>query len=419
MSEPDQSTSTAQSLIDAATALMRDLGPVGVTFRSVADVAQVSVATVQHHFGTKEQLLLLVQQAALRDDARRLRAFAEALPVAIATPETVHAMMRSLIADACGANAERTRARLSALMAATRDGAARPAARRWLGAHRHFFGKLLKGVAPAPESAARYLIEVMIGIEVVSLGCRRQSIVPLLNDELLRYAVEAALGRCQPTCPDAFRANVTALLHVRRERHAIAAGDKAGKSEKSARVRHDILNATATVLARGGLGELTHRAVAKEAGIGASLVSYHFRGIGDLLHAAYRHIHDGFARVAMPARGPAMGPFQAVLAAMLGARHGGVPAVLGSLEALIASAYDEQLADMAWQTRLMRGVYYLHAPDAEEFPLRSADFFAHMLSIWGLGLSLVSHAAWSGRRFESCLRGRFDAVEPFFPPEKM
>ncbi|MFM0500833.1 TetR/AcrR family transcriptional regulator [Paraburkholderia caffeinilytica] len=413
MSEPSQPAPTAQLLVDAATRLMRDLGPVGVTFRSVAEVAQVSVATVQHHFGSKEQLLLLLQEIALSDDAERLRGLAEALPMtAPAEVEAVHAMVRSLVADACGANAGRTRARLSALMAATRDSAARPAARRWLSLHHRFFARLLDGVAPSPRSAARYLVELMIGVEVVSLGCRQRSLVPLLNDELLHYAVEAALGRNTPVCPDAFRANVTVLLQRRAERHAKPAGDK------SADVRREILNATAVVLARGGLGELTHRAVAKQAGISASLASYHFRGIDGLLHAAYRHIHDGFARVAMPARGPAMGPFQAVLAAMLGTRHGGVPAVLGSLEALVASAYDERLADMAWQTRLMRGVYYLHAADAKEFPLGNADFFAHMLSIWALGLSLVSHAGWSERRFEACLRSRFDAVEPLFANAK-
>ncbi|MFM0646967.1 TetR family transcriptional regulator [Paraburkholderia bryophila] len=414
MNAPSQNVSTAELLIHAATALMRDHGPVGVTFRSVAEAAEVSVATVQHHFGSKEHLLLQLVQSALREDAARLRPYADALPDTSSSNapvemENVQAIVRSLVADACGANADRTRARLSALMTATRDGAARVAARRWLSEHRRFFARLLNGLVPRPNHAARYLVELTIGVEVASLGCRRHSLMPLLNDELLRYAVDAALGQGKPACPVAFRANVIALLQQRAAQHTPPASDK------SAQARRGILNAAALVMSRGGLAELTHRAVAKEAGIGGSLVSYHFRSIDVLLHAAYRHIHDGFARVAMPARGPAVGPFEAVLAAMLVTRHGGVPAVLGSLEALIASAYDEQFADMAWQTRLMRGVYYLHAPDATTFPLGSGDFFAHMLSIWALGLSLVSHAGWSERRFEACLRSRFSAVEPLFP----
>nr|WKF56515.1 HTH-type transcriptional regulator BetI [Paraburkholderia busanensis] len=431
MSTASQPASTARLLMDAAHALLRDHGPGAVTFRSVAEAAQVSVATVQHHFGDKEQLLSQILDAVLRDDAQRLRPFDDAWRSDVpATVASVHAIVRGIVADACGANADRTRARLSTLMAATRERNARHAARRWLAAHRRFFARLLEGVAPQPRHAARYLVELTIGIDIVSLGCRRRPLIPLLNDELLRYAVDAALGHGKPACPDAFRANVTALLQQRATQQAgmdqqpakgkkedgtAKTGNAASKADKSAQVRREILNAAAAVMSRGGVTELTHRAVAKEAGIGASLVSYHFGSIDILLHAAYRHIHDGFARVAMPARGPAMGPFEAVLAAMLGTRHGGAPAVLGSLEALLASAYDDQLADMAWQTRLMRGVYYLHAPDAKTFPVGSADYFAHMLSIWALGLSLVSHAGWSERHFEACLRSRFDAVAPLFP----
>jgi TetR/AcrR family transcriptional regulator, regulator of biofilm formation and stress response len=405
-----ETLSTAQKLADTAASLLAGQGPAGVTFRLVAEAAGLSVATVQHHFGTKEGLLHQALRGALAADASRLHTLATTInPHQPLTRAEIHALVRSLVMDACGANAARTRARLAALMAATRDRTAQAAARRWLAAYRHFFESVLRELAPQPREAARFLVDAMLGVEIVSLGCRWNALVPLLNDELLGYLVDAALMQGKAACPPAFRSNVAAMLHARALEPATPLAGKAAEA------RRQLLSAAAFVLARGGANELTHRAVAKEAGVSASSATYHFGTVGELMHAAYRHIHDGFARVAMPPQQPPMGAFEAVLMAMLHSHHGGAPAVLGSLEVLLASAYDETLAQMAWQTRLMRGVYYLHAPDAWDVTLGSADYFAHALSIWALGFSLAAHAGWRAPRFEGCVRARFAAVERFFP----
>ena len=50
-----------------------------------------------------------------------------------------------------------------------------------------------------------------------------------------------------------------------------------------------------TVLARDGMGGLTHRAVATEAGVPLASASYHFTGIEDLVLTAMRQANDDLA----------------------------------------------------------------------------------------------------------------------------
>ena len=60
------------------------------------------------------------------------------------------------------------------------------------------------------------------------------------------------------------------------------------RAEASERVREAIVAATVRVVAREGVGAVTHRRVAAEAGVSLSSTTWHFATKGDILEAALR-----------------------------------------------------------------------------------------------------------------------------------
>lgn len=65
------------------------------------------------------------------------------------------------------------------------------------------------------------------------------------------------------------------------------AGNARGEQRRSL-----ILQAAVRVVARSGVGALTHRAAATEAGVSLASVTYHFPGINDLRRATFTHAAD-------------------------------------------------------------------------------------------------------------------------------
>ena len=71
------------------------------------------------------------------------------------------------------------------------------------------------------------------------------------------------------------------------------------RAEASQRVRESIVDATVAIVARDGVGALTHRRVAAEAGVSLSSTTWHFATKGDILEAALRWTADReIARIA-------------------------------------------------------------------------------------------------------------------------
>ena len=69
------------------------------------------------------------------------------------------------------------------------------------------------------------------------------------------------------------------------ETSTTAPGVRRGKSE---RTRQGILEAALRVVARGGVDAVTHRSVAKEAGLTHGTLTYHFASRDDIVLAAFR-----------------------------------------------------------------------------------------------------------------------------------
>ncbi|MDA0160561.1 TetR family transcriptional regulator [Solirubrobacter ginsenosidimutans] len=64
------------------------------------------------------------------------------------------------------------------------------------------------------------------------------------------------------------------------------------RAEASQRVRESIVAATVAIVAREGVGALTHRRVAAEAGVSLSSTTWHFATKADILEAALRWTAD-------------------------------------------------------------------------------------------------------------------------------
>jgi TetR/AcrR family transcriptional regulator, regulator of biofilm formation and stress response len=75
-----------------------------------------------------------------------------------------------------------------------------------------------------------------------------------------------------------------------------------GRRLKGARRREELIDATLRIVARDGVGAVTHRAVAAEAGVPKSAATYHFDSLDALLVAALRSGTEQFVR-ALPGSG--------------------------------------------------------------------------------------------------------------------
>jgi DNA-binding transcriptional regulator YbjK len=88
---------------------------------------------------------------------------------------------------------------------------------------------------------------------------------------------------------------------------AAAPGRRASPDE----VRQAIIGATVRIVGRGGVAAVTHRAVAREAGVSLSSTTYHFASKGDIVDEALREVaRREIAQATQAARAlEALGPF--------------------------------------------------------------------------------------------------------------
>jgi len=391
-------------LMAAGAALLGARGLGGVTVRAVAARAGLAFPTVQHYFPTKEALIRAVYRQALAQDTRCFAEFESLLAVVPADEEAAFQILRTLLAWSCGAGATITAARNAALMGIGRLRGPYRDSRRWMARRRWLIGRILRGIAPDWRAASRLLLELMVGIELVSLGCREQPLTPLLNEELLRHGFNAALGRGQSYYSHWFE---RCALDVMRK------DVQSAREPDGAPARRKILDAGTRILAERGVTELSHRSVAREAGVALSVVSYHFRASSDLVHGVYQFLQREAASFAEKEYflGPVGGPSGA---SVFDVFIGGAPAYMASLEALIAAAGNPELAEFAWKTRMTCGIYYFYRPgETEHFD--AAAFNMHVFSIWGAGRTLLAEALWREHRIAPLLRARLKQAGRWFP----
>jgi AcrR family transcriptional regulator len=403
-------TDSVEKLVAAGVALLGTTGHDGVTIRAVAAQAGFSVAAVQHHFPSKERLLNAVYAQALQQDVAAAQALEQLLGAPPNDESGVLRILDGALAISCGAAAARTAARNEALLGIARQHGPYRLVQHWRGHRQAGLARLLGTLCAEPRAAARMLLELLLGLELLSLGCREHPLTPQLNGEVLSYGLSAALGRARDHCPDWLEHAVSTA--VREQREALAAAP-VGR-DRGARAR--ILDAAAQLLCERGATALNHRSAAQQAGLAVSVVSYHFRTKSDLLYGAFQHIRSEITRFSLAANPLAQGVAQMPLPhAVVDLQFGSAPAYLGMLEAVIAAATDAELADFAWKTRILRGVYHLFLERPEDYRFDAAAFNRYVFSSWSAGATLLAQASWQPARLTPLLHDRLERVGSLFP----
>jgi AcrR family transcriptional regulator len=369
-------------LVEAALSLFREQGLSGVTQRAVAERAGVPAATLQHRFGSKDELL--------RDTFAALAAAAIAAidrdAAALGTPPTTPDESAQLFTAVAGGPllaAADTPALLEMLTQAVRDEGARPAARAWTDRLQAHWQAAVAAWSVELGDAGWLLTELQVGLALVSVGAGNRLAAALANRDVAEWVFYGPVELAGPWFRR-FLAEATA-----RPAPSLGPGRVA--------LHPKLAEAGAEIVARQGPTALSFRSVAEAAGVSLSAVTHHFPRRDVLLYAVYRHLHDALARQAeATATGqPEWRSTQPAVEMVLNARIAGAPMFLASAELCLAAAREPTLGDMAWMMRMTRGLYQYRRGDPAFDPAGRAAFLSHIRSIWMTGCALV-HAARDG-----------------------
>ena len=386
---------TADLILEAGAALIARAGPEGASVRAIAEQAGVSAPALQHHFPSKAGLLTGIYGHAVE---RQLALTAAALapfvglrladePLALrrkATAEMAAWAIREWVCEGGQATASATVLHL--LVHAVRDPVHAALARRWLAGTVAAVG----ASAAMEEGEAQFLVELLVGLALVSApgAFRRESDV--LNRELLAFAC-GLHGTCNGFWLDRFRA-----LREQADSASDAPAD-------DGTVHAELLAAGVALTAEVGADALSYRKIAARAHVAPSSALYHFPSRQALLTALYREVHRRFVGAAPPAQAAEWTHLlrsgdTAHLAPMftrliVEQMAGEAPLFLTSCELFLAGWREPELAPEALLMRLERGRFaWPDRPEPDE-GLRS-----HTHSLWTIGLALTQYSHPSADR---------------------
>ena len=117
---------------------------------------------------------------------------------------------------------------------------------------------------------------------------------------------------------------------------AAGSGEQDGRRARGARRRAELIDATLRVIARDGVHKVTHRAVAREAGVPASSAVYYFATLDDLLVAALTEASDAYVRRLREGAEGGAEPVEALAGLLAEADDDGAAAGAGGRERVLA-----------------------------------------------------------------------------------
>ncbi|QZP07539.1 TetR/AcrR family transcriptional regulator [Caenibius sp. WL] len=382
-----------EKVLRAAIRILESSGIRGLSLRAAGDEAGVALPTVQHHFTSLAALLDEACEAIL------LRADQEAsenVPFERAIKADEALALRKLAAAAAhrlGICYARTVGEFTAVAHLARHRRGRAASRAWAARRlrevRRFVGE---------HRDRRFLAELSVGMELLSLGCAQMPNIALLNQELLEGALAHKIATDEVPFWFAWEnANLAPAL-------AMEKSPKPNKPGRPSAMPRPLYAAAVALFAEGGLSAMTFRALAAKANTSVSVVSYHIPTSALIFYGAYRLIHS---RSGWPGRKLAEEP-EPLLAVAL-ADIAGVRAHLLSFQALAAAATEPEFQFHAWCIRMMRGGHFWRN-NAEDLNLRSEDSARHLFSVWLLGAGLLAEATLDPEKSRAFLRERTTKV---------
>lgn len=391
----DDGESKVDRIAKAASGLLSRGRSADVTIRAVAERAEVSAAAVQREFGSRDRLLSAAHQLAFeRDCAFSTELSALPTPLPDDDDDLRCALLESRLGARLGCGLDVTRARLAAQIAQARGTGRTDVSEDWF----HALSRDLRAIG-FDDDAALILLELMTGLELLSLGCREHPLLPMINREMLRHGIAIARRRWQPRLPPWFLAATHDLVDRARATEAIRGRPNGTRKPRG---RTIMLESAQRIATEQGFATLSHRSVASHSGAALSHVSREFPTISQLLHALYRHIHTNMFELTMSSEEAGLTAITAILA-------GGAKTHLLSAEANLFAASEPPLAKVAWDMRMSRGTVMWHALDpAIEI---SPDNFDHQfMSIWMSGCLLLLPTIAASENVEREFRKRLEIM---------
>jgi AcrR family transcriptional regulator len=405
---------TAQKLVQSGISLIARGGFRALTVRDVAAMASISFPSVQYHFPAKADLLAAVFTATATRHCQTLDSLLANIEPGAVGPDALPALANAVLADWCAIHGELTVAAHEMLLAAYRDPALAGAGEAWIARQHTAWADLIARTTGAPDpDMAWFVLELLIGLSLTTLGCGRPIEAGIANQEILRFALSGQGGwDATPTWYLAFLSEID-----RQDRR-----DDPELSRATLRSAHPaaekILRAGVTIVAEEGSSMLTFRGVATRAGVAVTSVTNNFHTRENLVYRVYRRIQDDMAEVTFrhgwdgPVEQPPPDLFDTLLRTVMGDRE---PSFLAAYDLILAAARDERLSGHAWRMRMTRGIYLLVKRGVIPPPGPQSQFCSHIISLWGIGVGLLHHirgATFDERRslMETRLRAGFQRL---------
>ncbi len=363
----------------AALVIARREGLQGLTFRSLAEEAEISVGSLQANFGKKEVLVNYVHEQVVMGEIKRLNDIESDLFPAD-TLENGLSLFKVLMHEQCRNEAPNQLLLMELLMAGLRNDDARPHIRQWLERVRRFWTTVFQQQSDA-ERFGQLLTELQIGLMLSTLGCHRSLEASLANNDLIDRIV----------LPDKHREPIWyyQLLARTVDIDPPFLEDSSPKKD----VHDRLVFAGAQVLAKQGAAAVSYRSVAANSDVALSSVAYCFPKRSALIYAIYRRIYDEVLADVysnpVPLDGKAHDArVEAAVGGMLWTGFAGVSVPIALAELYLLAARESDFADLAWHMRMTRGNYWQRKMNPDPAIERDA-FESHLEAIWGLGCALI------------------------------
>ena len=264
-----------------------------LSLRSLADAAGVSPSLVTYRYGARDKLVQRMFEAARARDAAFWDRSRQSVARLDLSPGDLPAAMSALCLSAVSVASRDLVLRWACASEAMRTPDLLEVSRGWSAQDVEFWRTLLRqaGVTPTLAPALSACMEWVIR---VGLTARDNDLLTRIwMSDLVSRLAARLFGKADVAADDS-----AARLQIK----ALAVAQTSGPAMDGARTQTPkrIIEAAARLAAQNGPGGLTHRAIAKEAGVSLSSMTHHFSSLGEIQQLAFARLYEDARKSSVP-----------------------------------------------------------------------------------------------------------------------
>ena len=372
--EDEPQPSAADRLMEAVLWHWEQLGSASTSTRSLCRVANVQMASLYHHFDNLERLYAETQSLASDRAETWCQARLDGLAGVSLPPAAIGPFLADLIDDWCMDQRQLVFARRECGLLAARQERFRPILAQWNHVWERFWSQAMEHFGLGEYAAITG--HFFLGQSIIHIMPWRRSF-----DRATLH--EACVGWAAWLCGDPVPPSPWFDLARSQAEGGLVLPELTGD------IPQRIASAAAVIVETQGVGCLTHRAVAAEAGISLGVVSHRFRTVADLLAAAFETIYQRMIRHKASLPDIADPNLDALSLRLTEGTLGGPSLGMGNDELLLACARRPSLKPFTAQLRYMRGrsgmryLQMLAGPNHSPRPIDAFIFSTFMMGLIG------------------------------------